>query len=296
MSLPRQVLPGCFYLITRRCTQRQFLLRPDPETNNAFTYCLIEAAQRYQISVLLTCAMSNHHHTVIFDPQGRYPEFVEHFHKMLARSQNALRRRWENFWSSEQVSVVKLVGREAVMNKLVYTATNPVKDHLVDRAHHWPGVNGLNALLTGRKLRAVRPKHFFRPNGPMPETVEMALSIPPELGAEAELLEELRQRVHAVEVEITAERHRTGRRICGRRAVLHQSWRGQPSSYAPRRTLRPRIAARNQWARMEALLRDRAFLAAYAQARAGWRNGEAVVFPPGTYWLRRFAHVPIAEP
>jgi putative transposase len=295
MSLPRQVLPGCFYLITRRCTQRQFLLRPDPETNNAFTYCLIEAAQRYGIAVLLPCAMSNHHHTVIFDPRGRYPEFVEHFHKMLARSQNALRGRWENFWSSAQVSVVKLVDREAVMNKLVYTATNPVKDHLVDRVHHWPGVNGLNALLTGRKLRAVRPKHFFRPDGPMPEAVEMSLSVPPELGPAAELFEELKQRVHAVEVEIAAARHRTGRRICGRRAVLQQPWRGQPSSEAPRRNLQPRIAAQDKWARMEALRRDRAFIAAYAQARAGWQDGEPVVFPPGTYWLRRFAHVLIAE-
>jgi len=46
MSRPRQVLPGQFYLVTRRCTQRQFLLRPDAATNNAFTYCLIEAAQR----------------------------------------------------------------------------------------------------------------------------------------------------------------------------------------------------------------------------------------------------------
>jgi hypothetical protein len=27
-------------MITRRCTQRRFLLRPDRETNNAFTYCL----------------------------------------------------------------------------------------------------------------------------------------------------------------------------------------------------------------------------------------------------------------
>lgn len=42
--LPRQVLPGQFYLITRRCSQRQFLLRPDTATNNAFLYCLIDAA------------------------------------------------------------------------------------------------------------------------------------------------------------------------------------------------------------------------------------------------------------
>jgi hypothetical protein len=80
MSLPRPVLPGQFYMITRRCTQRQLSLRPDPATNNAFTYCLIEAAQRCEIDVLLPCAMSNHYHAVIFDRYGRYPEFVEHFH------------------------------------------------------------------------------------------------------------------------------------------------------------------------------------------------------------------------
>jgi putative transposase len=93
---PRQVLPNQFYLITRRCTQRQFLLRPDASTNNAFTYCLIEAAQRYGVDVVLPCVLSNHYHAVIFDRSGRYPAFIEHFHKMFARSQNALRGRWEN--------------------------------------------------------------------------------------------------------------------------------------------------------------------------------------------------------
>jgi REP-associated tyrosine transposase len=57
--LPRQVLPRQFYLITRRCTQRQFLLRPDNATNNAFLYCLIHAALRSDVQVLLPCAMSN---------------------------------------------------------------------------------------------------------------------------------------------------------------------------------------------------------------------------------------------
>ena len=67
MSRPRQVLPNSFYLITRRCTQRQFLLRPDEETNNAYLYCLIEAAQRFSIELVMMCAMSNHHHTIVFD-------------------------------------------------------------------------------------------------------------------------------------------------------------------------------------------------------------------------------------
>jgi len=108
-------------------------LRPDAATNNAFLYCLIDAALRCEIDVLLPCAMSNHYHAVIYDRAGRYPEFIEHFHKLLARSQNALRGRWENLWSSEQTCVVRLVDREAVIDKLVYTATNPVQDHLVAR-------------------------------------------------------------------------------------------------------------------------------------------------------------------
>ena len=293
--LPRQVLPRQFYLVTRRCTQRQFLLRPDGATNNAFLYCLMHAAQRCEIEVLLPCAMSNHYHAVIHDRTGRYPEFIEHFHKLLARSQNALRGRWENFWSSEQTCVVKLVGREAVLDKLVYTATNPVLGHLVDRVHHWPGVNGLSALLNGRRLRASRPQHFFRPDGPMPDALEMSLTIPPELGPAVAVLSELRDRVRAVELERAAERHRRGGRVQGRRAVLAQSWRDQPASQEPRRNLRPRIASPNRWARMEALVRNRAFVMEYTDARVRWRDGAAAVFPLGTYWLQRFASVPVLE-
>jgi len=293
--LPRQVLPRQFYLITRRCTQRQFLLRPDGPTNNAFLYCLIDAALRCEIDVLLPCALSNHYHVVIYDRAGRYPEFIEHFHKLLARSQNALRGRWENFWSSEQTCVVKLVGRDAVLDKLVYTATNPVLDHLVERVHHWPGVNGLASLLRGRPLRATRPLHFFRPEGPMPDELEISLAVPPELGSATELLAELRDRVRDLEARCAVERQRIGRRVLGRRAVLAQPWRERPESQEPRRNLRPRVASPNRWARMEALARNRAFAVEYADARARWQSGFAAVFPAGTYWLQRFASVPVLE-
>jgi len=289
--LPRPVLPGQFYLITRRCTQRQFLLRPDPATNNAFLYCLIHAALRCEIDVLLPCAMSNHYHAVIYDRPGRYPELIEHFHKLLARSQNALRGRWENFWSSEQTCVVRLVDREAVLDKLAYTAANPVLNHLVERVHHWPGVNGLTALLHGRRLRATRPSHFFRPDGPMPDELEMTLTLPPELGPAELVRTELRERVARIEADRAEERRRTGDRVLGRRAVLAQSWRDQPGSHEPRRNVRPQVASRSRWARVEALLRNRAFTRDYAVARARWQDGLAAVFPPGTYWLQRFAPV-----
>jgi hypothetical protein len=178
---------------------------------------------------------------------------------------------------------------------LVYTAANPVLDHLVDRVHHWPGVNGLNALLAGRRLRATRPFHFFRSNGPMPDTIEMPLTIPSELGPATEVLSELRDRVRAIEIEYADERLRTGRRVQGRRLVLKQSWRQRPASCEPRRDLRPQVASRNKWQRIEALLRNRAFVMEYVKARARWLDGLPTVFPPGTYWLRRFAAVPVLE-
>jgi REP element-mobilizing transposase RayT len=295
MTLPREILPGRFYMVTRRCTQRQFLLRPDAETNNAFLYCLADAAQRYGVEVLLTCAMSNHHHTVIFDRLGSVPAFTEHFHKLLARCQNALRGRWENFWSSEQVCVVHLVDVADVMHKLVYVATNPVKDRLVDKVHHWPGVNGLPALLGGHTLHATRPAHFFRPKGRMPAATTLNLALPTELGDTSQLLSELRQRVSTAEDAAAAERMRTGARVVGRRTILRQSWRDFPTTREPRRDLRPRVAARSQWTRLEAIRRNRDFVAAYRKARTCWVAGVAVLFPVGTYWLRRFAHVPLTS-
>jgi putative transposase len=77
--------------------------------------------------------------------------------------------------------------------------------------------------------------------------------------------------------------------------ILRQAWRDCPASRAPRRNLRPRIAARSQWSRIEAIRRNRESLTAYRDARARWVVGDAIPFPVGTYWLRRFAHVPLAS-
>ncbi|HWU89827.1 MAG TPA: hypothetical protein VN253_21345 [Kofleriaceae bacterium] len=74
----------------------------------------------------------------------------------------------------------------------------------------------------------------------------------------------------------------------------HQSWRACPSSHEPRRQMRPQVAARSPWSRVEALLRNRQFVAAYREARERWIAGALTAFPIGTYWLRRFAHVPLA--
>lgn len=282
-------------MVTRRCTQRQFLLRPHKDTNNAFIYCLAVAAQKYEIDVIDFIQMSNHLHDALFDRFGNGPAFYEHFHKLLAKCMNATLGRWENFFASEQVCVVRLPTREALIDKLVYIATNPVKDGLVERVDEWPGAAGYRALMSGKPLRATRPRKFFARDGAMPDEVTLHLTIPPELGDRDEILAEVRRRVAEVEHEEARKRAETGRTVLGRNAVLRQSWRDSPMSREPRRGLRPTIAGRTLWARLEALQRRREFLDQYRAARRALLAGIVVPFPFGTYWLRRFAAVVVDD-
>ncbi len=218
MSLPRPVYPGTTSMVTRRCTQRQYLLRPDRETNNAVIYCLAVAAQRCNIDVILFTQMSNHIHHALYDRLGNAPAFYEHFHKLLAKCMNALRGRWENFFASEQVCVVRMDTREELIRRLVYIATNPVKAGLVAQVNDWPGAQGYPALLNGKPLRATRPKHFFAEDGSMPEEVTLEMTLPPELGDKAEILAEVRMRVVDVERSQARRRAEKDQRVLGRDA------------------------------------------------------------------------------
>ncbi|MCW5802302.1 MAG: hypothetical protein KIT31_07935 [Deltaproteobacteria bacterium] len=280
-------------MITRRCTQRQFLLRPDDELDNAFLYCLIEAALRYDITLLHSTAMANHHHTTIHDRIGTLCEFMEHFHKMLAKCVNSMRGRWENCWASEPPCAVRLLERDDVINKVVYAATNPVKDGLVEAATDWPGVNTIDALLEGRELRARRPA-FFRDDGNMPAEVSITLEIPPQLGDKDRFLDEVRERIAKVEARQLVIRSVLGRGVLGRTRIRQQSWRASPESHESRRVLRPRLAAQSKWARIEALQRSRSFQSEYQLARRALLRGTPIPFPAGTYWLRRFMGVEVS--
>ncbi len=290
MTRPREVLRNQFYLLTRRCANQWFLLRPDAATNNAYAYCLAVAAQRCGMEVVHTVAESNHHHTTIYDRDGRCPEFITYFHSLVARSQNALRGRWENFWAAGEPCVTRLLDRETVIAKVVYSVANPVKDRLVERVHHWPGVNTYTNLVSGRALRATRPRHFFRDPGPLPEKIELRMTIPAELGPADAFIAEVRAGVERVEREVAETRRDTGASVLGRRRILEQRWDEAPTTFAPRRNLRPRFAGRTE-ARIDALGKYRAFLAAYRFALVVWRTRVVSLFPCGTYWLARFAGV-----
>jgi hypothetical protein len=294
MSAPIRVLAGTIYMLTRRTTQGQFLLRPDPEVNNAFLYCLIEAALRCGILLILPQMMSNHEHIAFKDVFARMPEFYGRFHAHFAKCINLIRGRSENMWSSAEPSRVELVEASDVMDKLVYIATNPVKDHLVDTVAHWPGPKTVAAFLERRTLKATRPR-FFADDGDMPEEVEIELHVPEELGDPDVALAELARRIKAVEAEKAAERARSDRKIVGRQRILRQSWRDNANTYFPRGAINPTVAAKRKDARITRLAEKIWFRREYRRCYLLWRQGIDVVFPAGTYALRRFAGVEVAD-
>lgn len=175
------------------------MLRPDDATNNAFVYCLGEAARRFGMQVILSQMESNHHHTSVYDPHGNHPEFRAHFHKLMAKCQNALRGRWENLWAAEEPCTFEVVTEDDLLDKLVYIATNPVKDGLVEKVHHWPGPNFVRALLRGIVMKATRPKHFFREHGTIPSEIELVLGLPDHFERKEVFLAELERRIRASE-------------------------------------------------------------------------------------------------
>lgn len=294
MTAPREVLPGRTYLVTRRCTQRQFLLKPSRLTNQVLRYCLGVAAQKTGVLVHAVCFMSNHWHGVVSDPFARLPEFLEHFHRLVAKAQNASLGRWENLWSSEKTSVVLLVSDADVLEKMAYTIANPTAAGLVRSPREWPGVVSQRI---GEQWQVDMPETFFDPEGELPESVALELTRPP-IYRQLDTAQLAHHLATAVEGKVREARKAVaekGRHFIGAKAVLQQAFDAVPQTVEPRRNSNPRIAATRTPERVQAIRNFIAFLRDYRAAWFAWRSGNRdQLFPAGTYALRVYARVACA--
>jgi REP element-mobilizing transposase RayT len=278
MTAPREVVPGWTYLISRRCHARTFRLLPSKLTNAIFEFCLALAAARMGIVIHAVCVMSNHHHLVITDPRGVYPDFLQLLHVCVAKALNFVQGQSDSFWSGAQPSVIHLADPEMVLAAMAYVAANPVSAGLVRTPVEWPGV-----LIRGSHRRvARRPEVHFDPNGSLPETVPLVVEKPPA----ARLIRNWDLRLEEQIAQRIADAHRDRKGFLGRAKVLATSFLARPES--PDTVGRvPRVAAVSHAALRDALEALKRFRAAYASALEEWRAGNrAAVFPAGTWWMR----------
>ena len=181
MTAPRRVLPGTTYLLTRRCSQRQFLLRPSRATNQVVGFLLAVAAERFRVEVHAFCVMSNHVHLVVTDREARLPAFGQFLDSLVGRAMNALLGRSEHFWGPPSFSAVALNDPSDVVDKVAYLLANPVAAGLVRRGRMWPGLWSAPEQFGAGALEFERPARFFRKQGArsLPERAVLRLVTPP---------------------------------------------------------------------------------------------------------------------
>lgn len=291
VTAPRRIVPGDVHLITRRCARREFLLVPDEVTSAVFDYCLAEASKRFNIGLIAWSVMSNHYHAVVYDPDGKLPAFIEHLHKLVAKVLNERWGRWENFWSTEECCVTRLVSNQDIFDAVVYVLSNPLSADLVDRYADWPGSSAFG-YLEGKKTTHKRPKLYFSERSAMPAEATLSTMLPRRITkheSRAEWTARLRKALGERERALRAARVAEKRPLAGRKKVLRLKHTEAPKTTAPRRNLRPALACKNDERRIEELAALVDFRDRYRTARLRYCAGERrVEFPAGTYRLRVF--------
>ena len=285
---PRPTRPGVMYKVTRRTTQRQYLLLPITVTRDVFGYCLGLALLRFGVQLHAVTVLCNHYHIDVTDLFGELPTFKHLLNMLVARAMNAHWGRFENFFATDAPSDVELATPEEVLDRMVYTLTNPVKDRLVRCGAEWEGLTTYG-MPFGSKMVFRRPEGFFDENGALPEEVVIEVSRPdilPELSDE-ELFAVLMRKVKDKERELVAQAKQDNKRFLGMRRVLRQRHTDTPASREPRFNLNPRVASRSKWQRIAALQLNKQWLVAYREAYEKFVAGvRDVLFPDGTYLMR----------
>jgi len=255
-----------------------------------FLYILAAAARRFRVRIHAFCVLSNHYHLVLTDPHGTLPAFSQYLDALVARATNASLGRWESFWAPGSFSAVALQTPDDVVAKTAYVLANPVAAGLVRRGSEWPGLWSAPSQIGGPAVAVERPKAFFRPEGPMPTSVALRLHRPAGFESPEAFDAQLAEALATLESQAAESLAAQKRTFLGADWVQAQKPTGRPAPGEPRKGLKPRVASRDKWKRIEALARLAEFARDYRDALAEWKKGaREVLFPAGTYQLR-WAH------
>ena len=291
MTPPRQIFPDQNFEICTRTLSRTFRLLPTSVISNLFLYILGVAAQRYGITLYGLVLMVTHYHLGGKDRWGVLPEFVQYVNSLFARALNAHQGLDDKVWSGDGYHLLRPCSENDLLCRMVYILANPAAADLVNRAEDFPGLI-IRPDDIGRTLTAYRPDFFFSSEGVMPEKVEVRFEVPDEfahLGRDA-YVKLLKEQLRCRECEHRDERKAAGRVVMGADRCRKVAAGRRSASFERWFKMRPTIAAKVKRERIAAIQELQSFLDSYAAALAAWRDGDRdAIFPPGTWWMCRFA-------
>lgn len=293
MTLPRRQLPDQCVMITRRCIDRRYLLRPDEALNDIWWYEFARASSRYGQSVHAAVSMSNHMHACITDHSGDRSLFMQYLMKEVSSRQNRHLDRKGAFWEpNRQYGDLLLLDRGAIERKLLYVWMNPVAAGLVETIHDWPGFVILPKHW-GKTITLAVPASFYGRRSP--KSVTFSPQPPP--GFEEMSLDEVR--THFEQLIRTAEEEiktlRKGQPVRGVQAVLAIDPLSAPTTEEEPSSFSPRFSADDKELIDIARQLNHTFVNDHERARRRLRLHPKTRFPAGTVRIRRQLRLRCAE-
>jgi REP element-mobilizing transposase RayT len=293
--------PGTYYLVTTRCHQARFLLRPGPDINDAVLRWLARAQAAFpDVRIFALCVLSNHLHLVVRDDAAELAPWASYFLGNLARSVNRIRNRSGSFFE-RRYSAEPILDDEALLDRIVYVVANPVKAGLCRKSQDWPGVvlvsrSGLAEAITvpetghrvlSRKRHAVPSSKEENASDNDTQSLLIVDPAPDSQGANGR---RLRDAIEAREREIQNELRSLGRKPLTRRQVLAQDWHAAPKQ--PARSHRPSCHTTVRHLREAFSEGFRHFTDLFREASERLRAGKQAAFP---HWCYRPGH-PLLRP
>jgi hypothetical protein len=233
-----------FYMITNRCGNGEFLMRPDPECRRIIAGCLARQVDKKDARLVCFGFYSNHFHAILGFPKLNRGSFMSDFTAQVSGRINDLRGRSGSMFPIRYDDQL-LCDDQALRDKICYVLNNPVKDGLVPRADAWPGVNSMACHKTGdpfegrwlnherwTKLQARKTTDHERSEAMEHYTVDLYLpdALDGETDAEKretllELVEQDRQRLH----DEAKQELGCPPKFMGAEKILNQDCRARPA-------------------------------------------------------------------
>ena len=245
MASGRMYHRGEIHMVTNRCEEGRFFMKPRKKVREVIAYWFAKAMDKYGdgLDVYAFCFLSNHFHMLCRDRGGQLAQFMEYFQGNVARAVNrALERGGAHFWQGHYDDQI-VDGENAFWTKYLYITTNAVKAGLVRRTEHWRGFCSFDAAVSGKPIIAVglnRTKFHAANRGgkrrsmsEFEERFEFSLATPPDLLnlSHKKRSEHLRELILQADKRCAA--NRSNEPALGMRKVLEIPWHHKPQ--APKR-------------------------------------------------------------
>lgn len=273
--------------MTARCQYGWFRFKPDRHRTQLVGYHLARVQKRFP-SVLIHAViqMSNHLHLVVTDLAGQLSQFMEQFESLLARDINRLDGTSGTFFE-DRFSAIRILDDDALIDRIAYTATNPVAAGLVRDIDHWPGIAAWRPQDDRRSFRRLRRMDYLRARARNRGLVNPAdfvecstLRITPFSAPGRDTEKDIENAIRSRVADIVRQRGR--RSFLGLKAVLRQ--RPFQAARKLRRSPEPLCHASSFDRWVDFVHQWRELVHAYRRASRAFRSGQFdVSFPPFTF-------------